>query len=41
MGSKMITEEVMIHGKYDLLEESALQALSIIRKVKKELNPST
>jgi len=40
MGSKLITEEVMIHGKYDLLEERTLQVLSIIRKVKKELHKS-
>jgi 2-dehydro-3-deoxyphosphogluconate aldolase/(4S)-4-hydroxy-2-oxoglutarate aldolase len=38
MGSKLITEEIMIHGKYDLLEERTLQALAIIRKVKIELN---
>lgn len=38
MGSKVITEEVMIHGKYDLLEERTLQVLSIIRKVKIGLN---
>ncbi len=41
MGSKLITEEVMIHGKYDLLEDRTLQVLSIIQKVKKELNPTT
>jgi 2-dehydro-3-deoxyphosphogluconate aldolase/(4S)-4-hydroxy-2-oxoglutarate aldolase len=38
MGSKLITEEIMIHGKYDLLEEKTLQTLAIIRQVKKEMH---
>lgn len=38
MGSKLITEEIMIHGKYDLLEERTLLALDMIRKVKQEMH---
>lgn len=38
MGGKLISEDVMIHGHYDLLEEKTLQTLAIIQKVKKELH---
>jgi 2-dehydro-3-deoxyphosphogluconate aldolase/(4S)-4-hydroxy-2-oxoglutarate aldolase len=38
MGSKLITEEIMLHGYYDLLESRTLEALSLVRKVKQELN---
>jgi 2-dehydro-3-deoxyphosphogluconate aldolase / (4S)-4-hydroxy-2-oxoglutarate aldolase len=37
MGNKLISEEIMIHGKYDLLEEKTVEVLSIIRKVRKEM----
>jgi 2-dehydro-3-deoxyphosphogluconate aldolase / (4S)-4-hydroxy-2-oxoglutarate aldolase len=37
MGGSLISEEIMIHGKYDLLEEKTLEVLSIIRKVRKEI----
>jgi 2-dehydro-3-deoxyphosphogluconate aldolase / (4S)-4-hydroxy-2-oxoglutarate aldolase len=40
MGGKLISEEVMIHGKYDQLEEKTLEVLAIIRKVRKELHQS-
>jgi 2-dehydro-3-deoxyphosphogluconate aldolase/(4S)-4-hydroxy-2-oxoglutarate aldolase len=38
MGSRLITEEIMIHGDYDLLLEKTLLALQIVRKVKNEMN---
>jgi 2-dehydro-3-deoxyphosphogluconate aldolase/(4S)-4-hydroxy-2-oxoglutarate aldolase len=40
MGSKLITEDMMIHGHYDLLQEKTVEVLSIVRKVRKELNKS-
>src|SRR5579863_7376920 len=40
MGGKLISEEVMIHGKYDQMEEKTLEVLAIIRKVRKELRKS-
>jgi 2-dehydro-3-deoxyphosphogluconate aldolase / (4S)-4-hydroxy-2-oxoglutarate aldolase len=40
MGSKLITEDIMIHGHYDLLQEKTVEVLSIVRKVRKELNKS-
>lgn len=38
MGSRLITEEVIVHGQYDFLYERTVMALDIVRKVKKELN---
>ena len=38
MGSRLITEEIMIHGDYDLLMERTLLALQIVRKIKNEMN---
>jgi 2-dehydro-3-deoxyphosphogluconate aldolase/(4S)-4-hydroxy-2-oxoglutarate aldolase len=38
MGSKLITEEIIVHGYYDLLHERTLLALSMVRKVKQEMN---
>ena len=38
MGSKLITEEIIIHGNYELLLDRTLETLAIIQKVKKELN---
>lgn len=37
MGSRLITEEIMIKGDYDSLYERTVEALSIIRKVKTEM----
>src|SRR5580704_1322719 len=37
MGSKLISEEIMIHGYYDLLLDRTLETLAIIQKVKQEL----
>jgi 2-dehydro-3-deoxyphosphogluconate aldolase/(4S)-4-hydroxy-2-oxoglutarate aldolase len=39
MGSKLISEEVLIEAKYDLLYENTLLALEIVRKVKNEIYP--
>ena len=39
MGSKLISEEVLIEAKYDLLYENTLLALEIVRKVKHEIYP--
>jgi 2-dehydro-3-deoxyphosphogluconate aldolase/(4S)-4-hydroxy-2-oxoglutarate aldolase len=38
MGSKLISEEIMIHGYYDLLLDRTLETLAIIQKVKQELS---
>ncbi len=38
MGSKLITEDVIIHGDYDQLYERTLEVMAMIRKIKKELN---
>jgi 2-dehydro-3-deoxyphosphogluconate aldolase/(4S)-4-hydroxy-2-oxoglutarate aldolase len=38
MGSKLITEEILVHGSYDLLYERTLLALSMVFKVKQEMN---
>jgi 2-dehydro-3-deoxyphosphogluconate aldolase/(4S)-4-hydroxy-2-oxoglutarate aldolase len=37
MGSRLITEEIMIQGDYELLQERTVLALSLVRKVKKEM----
>ncbi|HEV2355617.1 MAG TPA: bifunctional 4-hydroxy-2-oxoglutarate aldolase/2-dehydro-3-deoxy-phosphogluconate aldolase, partial [Puia sp.] len=38
MGSRLITENIIVDGKYEVLFEKATLALEIIRKVKNELN---
>jgi len=38
MGSKLITEETMIHGNYEALAGRTAQALQIVRKIKNEMN---
>jgi 2-dehydro-3-deoxyphosphogluconate aldolase/(4S)-4-hydroxy-2-oxoglutarate aldolase len=40
MGSKLITEEIVIHGHYDLLYERTVHALQIVKKVKNEIDRS-
>ncbi len=37
MGSRLITEEILIHGHYDVLYEQTVRALEIVKKVKGEL----
>lgn len=37
MGSRLITEEIVIHGYYDALYERTVQALQIVEKVKSEM----
>jgi 2-dehydro-3-deoxyphosphogluconate aldolase/(4S)-4-hydroxy-2-oxoglutarate aldolase len=39
MGSKLISEKVLIEGNYDLLYEKTLLAIEIVRKVKNEIYP--
>jgi hypothetical protein len=39
MGSKLISEEVLIEAKYDLLYDNTLLALQLVRKVKNEIYP--
>jgi 2-dehydro-3-deoxyphosphogluconate aldolase/(4S)-4-hydroxy-2-oxoglutarate aldolase len=39
MGSKLISEKILIEGNYDLLYENTLLALEIVRKVKNEIYP--
>ena len=41
MGSKLITEEIMIDGNYDLLYENTLLAIKIIQKVVNEIKPKS
>ncbi len=41
MGSRLITEEIMIDGNYDLLYENTLLALKIVQKVINEINPKS
>ena len=36
MGSRLITDEVVTHGHYDVLYERTVQALAIVKKVKGE-----
>ena len=38
MGSKLITDEILIHGHYDLLYERTVRALQIVRNAKEEMN---
>jgi 2-dehydro-3-deoxyphosphogluconate aldolase/(4S)-4-hydroxy-2-oxoglutarate aldolase len=37
IGSKLISEEVIVHGDYDLLYQRTVHALAIVRKVKTEM----
>jgi 2-dehydro-3-deoxyphosphogluconate aldolase/(4S)-4-hydroxy-2-oxoglutarate aldolase len=39
MGSRLITEEIVIHGHYDVLYERTVQALHLVKKVRSEINP--
>lgn len=39
MGSRLITEEIMIDGNYDLLYENTLLAIKIVQKVVNEIKP--
>jgi len=40
IGNKLVTEEILVEGNYDLLYDKTVQLLEIVRKVKKELRQS-
>jgi 2-dehydro-3-deoxyphosphogluconate aldolase/(4S)-4-hydroxy-2-oxoglutarate aldolase len=40
MGNKLVTEEILTQGNYDLLYEKTVQVLDIVRKVKTEMKRS-
>ena len=39
MGSKLISDDIMIDAKYDFLYQETVRALEIVRIVKEEINP--
>ncbi len=41
IGNKLVTNEVLTGGKYDLLYDKTVQLLEIVRKVQKEMKPKT
>jgi len=39
MGSKLISDDIMIDAKYDFLYQETVRAVEIVRIVKDEINP--